>query len=120
MISLSQMSSVIVIGVTYGYASGIYIAVVVPLVTMLTPDLSELGVRMGICFAFTSLGALIREWFFFSLYLPLRTMFSGGPISGALLSSQYKWLIPSLFSGIICLVGSLVLVVMRLIIYRQG
>ncbi|KAG1807030.1 major facilitator superfamily domain-containing protein, partial [Suillus subaureus] len=80
MIALSDISSVVVIGVGYGYFSGIYIAVLVPLVTMLTPDLSELGARMGICFVFTA-------------------MFSGGPISGALLSSQYKWLIPSLFSG---------------------
>ncbi|KAG1733991.1 hypothetical protein EDB19DRAFT_1181458 [Suillus lakei] len=43
MISLRQMSSVIAIGVTYGYASGVYLATVVPLVTMLTPSLSELG-----------------------------------------------------------------------------
>ncbi|KAG2039272.1 MFS general substrate transporter [Suillus americanus] len=101
MIALSNISSVVVIGVGYGYFSGVYIAVVVPLVTMLTPDLSELGARMGICFAFTAFGSLLS-----------------GPISGALLSSQYRWLIPSLFSGIICLVGSLVLVAMRLIIYR--
>ncbi|KAG1733995.1 major facilitator superfamily domain-containing protein [Suillus lakei] len=80
MISLGQMSSVIAIGVTYGYASGVYLATMVPLVTMLTPDLSELGARMGIYFAFIC--------------------FSGGPISGALLSSQYKWLIPSLFNGV--------------------
>ncbi|KAG1768740.1 major facilitator superfamily domain-containing protein [Suillus placidus] len=102
MIALSNISSVVVIGVTYGYVSGVYIAMLVPLVTMLTPNLSELGARMGICFAFTAFGALIS-----------------GPISGALLSSQYKWLIPSLFSGSICLVGSLVLVVMRLVTYRQ-
>ncbi|KAG2743827.1 MFS general substrate transporter, partial [Suillus brevipes Sb2] len=99
MIALSDISSVVVIAVTYGYVSGIYDAVLVPLVTVLTPDLSELGARMGICFVFT--GAC-------------------GPISGALLSSQYRWLIPSLFSGIICLVGCLVFVVMRLMIYGTG
>lgn len=101
MIALSNISGVVVIGVGYGYFSGVYIAVLVPLVTMLTPDLSELGARVGICFAFTAFGSMLS-----------------GPISGALLSSQYRWLIPSLFSGIICLVGSLVFVVMRLIIYR--
>ncbi|KAG2039270.1 MFS general substrate transporter [Suillus americanus] len=101
MIALSDISGVVVIGVGYGYFSGVYIAVLVPLVTMLTPDLSELGARVGICFAFTAFGSMLS-----------------GPISGALLSSQYRWLIPSLFSGIICIVGSLVFVAMRLIIYR--
>ncbi|KIK35978.1 hypothetical protein CY34DRAFT_95236 [Suillus luteus UH-Slu-Lm8-n1] len=88
MIALSDISSVVVIAVTYGYVSGVYDAVLVPLVTVLTPDLSELGARMGICFVFTG-----------SLF-PTKPMFSGGPISGALLSSQYRWLIPSLFSGV--------------------
>lgn len=103
MIGLNVMSSVVVVGVIYGYFSGVYIALQVPLVTMMTPDLSELGARMGLCFFFTSFGSLLS-----------------GPISGALLTSQYKWLIPSLFSGIICLVGCMVFVVMRLKICRTG
>jgi hypothetical protein len=101
MIALSNISSVVVIGVAYGYFAGVYIAALVPLVAMLTPDMSELGARLGICFAITAFGSLLS-----------------GPISGALLSSQYRWLIPSLFSGIICLVGSLVFVAMRLMIHR--
>ncbi|KAG2133316.1 major facilitator superfamily domain-containing protein [Suillus clintonianus] len=102
MIALSQMSGVIVIAVTYGYVSGVFVSMSVPLVTMLTPNLSELGVRMGFCFGFTAFGSALS-----------------GPVSGALLSSQYRWLIPSLFCGIICFVASLIFVVMRLIIYRQ-
>ncbi|KAG2152565.1 MFS general substrate transporter [Suillus bovinus] len=102
MIALSNISSVVVIGIAYGYFSGVYIALWVPMVGMLTPDLSELGARVGIFFIFISFSALL-----------------GGPISGALLSSHYRWLIPLLFSGIIYFVGSLVLVVTRLIIYRQ-
>ncbi|KAG2741994.1 MFS general substrate transporter [Suillus brevipes Sb2] len=97
MIVLSDVASVVVLGLAYGYFSGVYIALLVPLVTVFTPDLSELGARMGISFAFI-----------------------GGPISGALLGSQYRWWIPSLFSGIISLVGSLMFVVMRLIIYRRN
>lgn len=102
MIALNNITSVVVIGVAYGYFSGVYIAVLVPLVTVLTPDLSELGARMGICFAFTAFGSLLS-----------------GPISGALLSSQYRWLLPSLFSGSMCLAGSLAFVAMRLMICRQ-
>ncbi|KAG1753561.1 MFS general substrate transporter [Suillus paluster] len=127
MIALSKVSSVIVIGVTYGYVSGVYIALTVPLVTVLTPDLSELGLPL-VNYSVSSL---------FPVFI-CQLNFSGGPISGALLSSQYRWLTPSLFNGVssrkpfshfpgraeivtchdkfICLVGSLMFVVMRLII----
>ncbi|KAG2028674.1 MFS general substrate transporter, partial [Suillus americanus] len=87
MIALSDVASVVALGLAYGYFSGVYIALLVPMVTVLTPDLSELGARMGIFFAFRSLSAI-------------ELIFSGGPISGALLGSQYKWWIPSLFSGV--------------------
>ncbi|KAG1837280.1 major facilitator superfamily domain-containing protein [Suillus subalutaceus] len=55
MIALSDMASVVMLGLAYGYFSGVYIALIVPLVTELTPNLSELGARMGICFAFTGM-----------------------------------------------------------------
>ncbi|KAG2083486.1 major facilitator superfamily domain-containing protein [Suillus cothurnatus] len=98
MIALSDVASVVVLGVAYGYFSGFFTALVVPLVTVLTPDVSELGARMGICFAFTCMCC---------------------PISGALLGSQYMRWIASLFSGLISLVGSSMFVVMRLVIYRR-
>ncbi|KAG1807027.1 major facilitator superfamily domain-containing protein [Suillus subaureus] len=84
MIALSDVASVVVLGLAYGYFSGVYIALIVPLVTVFTPDLSELGSD------FWSLSAI-------SIIEPI---FSGGPISGALLGSQYRWWIPSLFSGV--------------------
>ncbi|KIK34648.1 hypothetical protein CY34DRAFT_97603 [Suillus luteus UH-Slu-Lm8-n1] len=95
-IARNDVASVVVLGLAYGYLSCVYIALVVPLMTVSTPDMSELGARMGISFAFI-----------------------GGPISGALLGSQYRWWIPSLFNGIISLVGSSMFVAMRLIIYRR-
>ncbi|KAG2152570.1 major facilitator superfamily domain-containing protein [Suillus bovinus] len=121
MIALSDVASVVVLGVAYGYFSGIFIALIVPLVAVLTPDLSELGARMGICFAFTGMYHLAL----FSELLTVRECSGfggllGGPLSGALLGSQYTWWIASLFSGLISLVGSLFFVVMRLMIYRRG
>ncbi|KAG2039268.1 major facilitator superfamily domain-containing protein [Suillus americanus] len=83
MIALSDVASVVVLGLAYGYFYGVYVALTVPLMTEFTPDLSELGARMGICFAFTAFSGLLS-----------------GPISGALLGSQYRWWIPSLFSGV--------------------
>ncbi|KAG2746604.1 MFS general substrate transporter [Suillus brevipes Sb2] len=102
MMALSDLASVVMLGLAYGYFSGVYIALVVPLVTVFTPDLSELGARMGVCLVFIAFGGLLS-----------------GPISGALLGSQYRWWIPSLFSGIISLVGSSMFMAMRLMIYRR-
>ncbi|KAG0693431.1 major facilitator superfamily domain-containing protein [Suillus ampliporus] len=80
MIALSKISSVVAICIAYGYVYGIFksSAALVPLITLLTPDLSELG-----------LSSFVVE-----------PMFLGGPIAGALLSSHYRWWIPSLFSGV--------------------
>ncbi|KAG0698061.1 major facilitator superfamily domain-containing protein [Suillus ampliporus] len=103
MITVSDIASVVVLGLVYGYFSGVFVALLFPLVAVFTPDMSELGARMGICFTFTAFGGLLS-----------------GPISGALLSSQYRWWIPSLVCGLISLVGSSVYVVMRLMIYRRG
>ncbi|KAG1843897.1 major facilitator superfamily domain-containing protein [Suillus subluteus] len=55
MIALSDVVSVVVLGLAYGYFSGVYVALMVPLVTAFTPDLSELGARFGICFALTGM-----------------------------------------------------------------
>ncbi|KAG2133318.1 major facilitator superfamily domain-containing protein [Suillus clintonianus] len=64
MIALRDVASVVVLGLAYGYFSGVYIALMVPLVTAFTPDLSELGARFGICFAFTGVyyPALFRNF----------------------------------------------------------
>ncbi|KAG1727501.1 major facilitator superfamily domain-containing protein [Suillus lakei] len=51
MIALSDIPSVVVLGLTYGYFSGVYIALMVPLVTVFVPDLSELGLA-SLTFAF--------------------------------------------------------------------
>ncbi|KAG8217834.1 major facilitator superfamily domain-containing protein [Butyriboletus roseoflavus] len=102
MIGLSSAPTVVMLGTVYGYFAGVYIALLSPLMTLLTTDLSELGARMGIGIAVVGIGSLI-----------------GGPVSGALLTSRYKWWQPSLFSGLICLTGSLLLMVMQLALTRR-
>ncbi|KAL4068007.1 major facilitator superfamily domain-containing protein [Scleroderma citrinum] len=102
MTGLGSIVSVVILGVLYGYFSGIYIALMVPLMTILTPDLSQLGARMGISFLFVGIASLF-----------------GPPASGALLTSQYKWWIPSLFSGLLVLSGNVLFVVMQLVLARR-
>ncbi|KAG2039748.1 major facilitator superfamily domain-containing protein [Suillus americanus] len=81
-IGLSSLASVVILGVLYGYFSGVYTAMVGPLVAVLAPNPSELGGWMGICF-FVGFGSLL-----------------GTPVSGALLASNYTWWKPALFSGV--------------------
>jgi len=102
MIGLSSVPTVVVLGALYGYFSGIYIAMVTPLLALLTTDFSELGARMGIGITIIGIGGLI-----------------GGPIAGALLTSQYKWWQPSLFAGLISLTGCSLLVVMQFVLTRR-
>ncbi|KAF7343785.1 MFS general substrate transporter [Mycena sanguinolenta] len=88
MIALGSVASVVVLGIMYGFCTGIYITLIPPLVAMLTNDISELGLRIGITYAIVGIGGLI-----------------GPPVSGALLTGRYVWWRPALFSGLIALVG---------------
>ncbi|KAH7889302.1 major facilitator superfamily domain-containing protein [Phlebopus sp. FC_14] len=115
MIGLSSVTSVIVLGVIYGYFAGVYIALMAPLIAVLTTNHAELGARMGISMAI-----------------------GGSPVAGALLTSQYRWWIPALFCGvslrsrITCLLctdrrlqlaalcGCSLMVVMQVFIVRRG
>ncbi|KAJ7732035.1 major facilitator superfamily domain-containing protein [Mycena metata] len=83
MIALKSIASVVVIGVFYGFFAGVYIALMAPLLSVLTTDMGELGLRMGIGFGVAGLGGLV-----------------GPPINGALLTSTYIWWRPALFSGV--------------------
>ncbi|EIW63445.1 MFS general substrate transporter [Trametes versicolor FP-101664 SS1] len=88
MIGISSVASVVVIAVIYGFFVGTYIAMLGPLLAHLTDDMSELGARMGIAFACAGIGSLV-----------------GTPISGALLTAEYHWWRPALFSGIVAFAG---------------
>jgi len=102
MIGLKGIATVVTLGMLYGYFAGIYIALLPPLMAHLTSDLSELGARMGVGMLFMGIGCLL-----------------GGPISGALLTPQYKWLQTCLFSGLIVLFGSSLFAMMKLVLRQR-
>ncbi|KAJ7046295.1 major facilitator superfamily domain-containing protein, partial [Mycena alexandri] len=83
MIGLSNVASVVVLAILYGYCAGVFITLMPPLVAILTKDLTELGLRMGVSFALEGIGGLI-----------------GPPINGALLTANFLWWRPALFSGV--------------------
>jgi len=102
MIGLNSLASVVALGICYGYFAGMYIAMLAPLMAILTSDISELGARMGVCFFISGFGALI-----------------GTPIAGALLTSNYIWWMPGLFAGMVALAGGLMYGIMRFLYVRR-
>ncbi|KAI0633743.1 MFS general substrate transporter [Trametes polyzona] len=104
MIGLGSVASVVVIAIIYGFFAGTYIAMLAPLLAHLTDDLSELGARMGIAFAFSGIGSL-----------------TGTPISGALLGSpgNYHWWRPALFSGVMAFAGFVCFSIAILLLRRR-
>lgn len=96
LIGLKSLTSVVILGVLYGYFVGLYNAIIGPLVATLAPDHSELGGWMGVYLFIGGCGDLI-----------------GNPISGALLTSNYIWWKPALFCGIMSLAGTAMYFVMR-------
>ncbi|KAJ7708237.1 MFS general substrate transporter [Mycena rosella] len=84
MIGIHDVASVVSIGVVYGFFAGMIVALTGPLLAVLTDDMSELGTRMGISFVFSGVGILI-----------------GPPLDGLLLTSDFIWWRPELFSGVL-------------------
>ncbi|KAG1774803.1 major facilitator superfamily domain-containing protein [Suillus placidus] len=79
-IGLRSVASVALIGISYGYFSGGCIALIGPLISYLTPEISDIGARMGILFTIS--GNL------------------GAPICGAVLTSHYIWWKPAVLAGV--------------------
>ncbi|KAJ7122233.1 major facilitator superfamily domain-containing protein [Mycena epipterygia] len=71
MIALRSIASVVVIGVLYGFCAGVFITLLAPLLAVLTEDMGELGLRMGVSFAFMGIGGLIGVLYLPSSFFPL-------------------------------------------------
>ncbi|KAJ7074834.1 major facilitator superfamily domain-containing protein [Mycena belliarum] len=102
MIALANAASVVVLGILYGFFGGVFITLMPPLVAVLTDDLGELGLRMGVSFAFEGIGGLV-----------------GPPINGALLTAHFAWWRPALFSGVMGLVGFAFFLACAMIVRRK-
>ncbi|KAK1224500.1 hypothetical protein PQX77_012613 [Marasmius sp. AFHP31] len=101
MIGLKNEIGVVFIALIYGFVIGAIISLMGPLIVLLTSDISELGARMGIAYFFSGIAGLI-----------------GTPIAGALLTEDFIWWRPAVFSGATSFVGGAFYILM-LIILRQ-
>ncbi|KAL9708574.1 hypothetical protein Ac2012v2_008261 [Leucoagaricus gongylophorus] len=84
MIGVKTVAGMVILAILYGAASGAVLALTAPAFAVLSRDPSEVGIRFGIAFSLTSVGALM-----------------GNPIDGALLGKTFPWIRPITFSGVI-------------------
>jgi MFS family permease len=103
MIAIHNVASVVTIGIIYGFFAGGIVTLIGPLLAVLTDDMSEFGARMGISFTFSGLGILI-----------------GPPIDGLLLTSDFTWWRPAVFSGVMAVVGFCLFVAMMVLHKRKS
>ncbi|KAJ7029328.1 major facilitator superfamily domain-containing protein [Mycena alexandri] len=104
MIALKTVASVVIIAVLYGFFSGVCEgSVKLLMLAVLTEDLGELGLRIGVAFTFVGIGGLI-----------------GPPIDGALLTDKFMWWRPALFSAIMAFVGVAFFVATLIVVKRRN
>jgi len=102
LIGVTTVTGFVVFGILYGFSAGAFIALMAPLIAVLSDNMSELGLRMGIAFTLCGVGAL-----------------AGPPISGALLSERFIWWKPAVFSGTFGLLGTAMFGVMAYLLHRR-
>lgn len=103
MIGLHLVASVALIGVSYGFFAGGCIALAAPLISYLTPEISDIGARIGMSFTISGIGSLL-----------------GAPICGAVLTSHYIWWKPAVLAGSIATGGTILFASMQFILkFRQ-
>ncbi|KAF8065016.1 major facilitator superfamily domain-containing protein [Lyophyllum atratum] len=95
-LAVKDAAGTIVFTVLYGFFSGTYNGLSTPMISSSAKSTSEIGARLGICFTFTGLGALI-----------------GTPIAGALLSTSFIWWRPIVFAGLSVSAGTVCFCISR-------
>ncbi|KAK7466082.1 hypothetical protein VKT23_004807 [Stygiomarasmius scandens] len=102
MIGIKNDAAFVVFGIIYGFFAGMFVALLGPILSLLTEDMQELGARMGVAYLFTAVGGLL-----------------GGPINGALLTGNLIWWRPAVFSGVVCSVATVLFLAMLLVLRHK-
>ncbi|KAG8762278.1 hypothetical protein FRC11_010137 [Ceratobasidium sp. 423] len=96
MLGIRSPGALIVFSILYGFFSGAYVSLIVPVFISLAKAFYEIGLRMGLAFGIISFAGL-----------------TGTPIAGALLTRELTWWRPILFAGIIVICGCVSLSIAR-------
>jgi len=96
MLAVDSPGAVIAFSVLYGLSSGAVVSLIGPMVAETADHVWEIGVRSGLAFFIVSFACL-----------------TFAPIDGALLTQEFAWYRPVVFSGVVVLVGTALLTFAR-------
>ncbi|KAL9708627.1 hypothetical protein Ac2012v2_008175 [Leucoagaricus gongylophorus] len=102
MIGIHNPATLIAFSCIYGIFSGAWLSVGVSCLVSFASTPQEVGARVGVAYALLSIALLVSE-----------------PIQGALLTSEFRWIRPVVFSGTLMCVSVISYVVVRAIISRR-
>ncbi|KAI0048032.1 MFS general substrate transporter [Auriscalpium vulgare] len=97
-----SVAGVVVFSVIYGFFVGAWFSLLSPVLSNMSKSEQELGVRMGLAFALSSVSAL-----------------TGTPIDGKLLGSTFQWSKPIAFSAVMITTGAILCLVARQLLVRR-
>jgi MFS family permease len=100
-ISIRTTPSMILFSVFYGFVAGALTSLSPNLVVALSPDMSDLGVRLSMQLLPVSVGILV-----------------GNPIAGAL--ESYGWIYLQVFTGAILMASFITVAVVRVLMYGKS
>jgi MFS family permease len=96
-IAVKSTGALMAFALLYGFFSGSFVSLPPSTLVALSPDLSKVGTRIGMCFGFSGIGALI-----------------GSPVGGALLNLHTgKYVHMQIFCGVVMFIGCVMLVIAR-------
>lgn len=103
-IGIKNIAGTIVFAILFGFVSGAIVSLPPTVVARMTPDVTLVGTRMGMCFTFAGLGLLI-----------------GNPIAGSLLNLEKKlfWH-AQLFSAVMLGAGAVCFIYLWLLLRKPG
>ncbi|RDW70382.1 major facilitator superfamily protein-5 [Coleophoma crateriformis] len=101
-IGIHNLAGIIVFCILFGFFSGSIVSLPPTALVTLSPDLSVIGTRMGMCFSFAGLGLLI-----------------GNPIAGAILTGKSGFMGLKAFGGATVIVG-FVCMAMAWLVHKRG
>ncbi|KAF5381427.1 hypothetical protein D9757_009053 [Collybiopsis confluens] len=97
LLASKSVAATVIFAIIYGFSSGGFVSLIGPVAATFAKNINEVGTRMGLLTFVSSFA-----------------MLTGSPISGALLAApHYYWFRPVVFSAVVVLFGSALIVISR-------
>ena len=98
LLAIKNTPGVVAFSALYGFISGPFVSLPIPVIAGVSPDKSVLGTRLGMSFAFIGFGVLLGE-----------------PVAGAILGSKQNWVGVIVWCGVTLLASGVIIAAGRIV-----